>query len=221
MNYSWELPFGHHQGLLDKLTSGWTVSGVTTIQSGTPLTVTDPRTGTIFGSPSVGSSNGQGGLVATAQYAQGMSVANVRNPGSPQSHTVAGNPYLNPAAFLTPASAIVSEPTSSVLAANIPGCTALLCPGFNFGNSGLGIVRGPNQNNWDITLAKVTRVGGIHEDATLQFRTEFFNAFNHPQFSNPNGSTTGQVALNASNFGQIQSASVNPRLIQFALKYQF
>jgi len=46
------------------------------------------------------------------------------------------------------------------------------------------------------------------------FRTEFFNAFNHPQFSNPGTSITGA-------FGAITSASVNPRLIQFALKYVF
>ncbi|MBV9505549.1 MAG: hypothetical protein JO323_11170 [Acidobacteriia bacterium] len=62
---------------------------------------------------------------------------------------------------------------------------------------------------------KVTRVGGIHENATLQFRAEFFNIFNHPQFSNP------VVQYNQPNFGQITGASVNPRLVQLALKYVF
>ena len=36
-----------------------------------------------------------------------------------------------------------------------------------------------------MALVKTTKVGGLREDATLQFRTEFFNAFNHPQFNNP------------------------------------
>jgi hypothetical protein len=59
-------------------------------------------------------------------------------------------------------------------------------------------------------------VGGINENATLVFRTEFFNAFNHAQFNNP-----VSVADSAATFGQITSLSVNPRLIQFALKYVF
>ena len=66
-------------------------------------------------------------------------------------------------------------------------------------------------------LAKLTRVGGIHENATLQFRAEFFNLFNHPQFNIPQGLNFGA----AGDFGQITSTSVNPRLIQLALKYQF
>ncbi len=70
--------------------------------------------------------------------------------------------------------------------------------------------------NFDLTLGKTTRVGGIHENATLQFRAEFFNLFNHPQFSNPT------LTFNsAPTFGQITSTSVNPRLVQLALKYAF
>ena len=74
---------------------------------------------------------------------------------------------------------------------------------------------GPGQDSWDITLAKLTKVGGIRENATLEFRTEFFNAFNHPQFGNPT-TNVGSAA-----FGNITIRSVNPRLIQFALKYSF
>ena len=62
---------------------------------------------------------------------------------------------------------------------------------------------------------KNTRVGGIHENATLQIRAEFFNAFNHPQFNNP------VTSITLPTFGQITSTSVNPRLIQFAMKYVF
>jgi len=49
----------------------------------------------------------------------------------------------------------------------------------------------------------------------LQFRAEFFNLFNHPQFANP------AMDAGSGNFGQITSAAVNPRLTQFALKYVF
>lgn len=87
--------------------------------------------------------------------------------------------------------------------------------GNGFGNAGFGIALGPGQNNWDMALAKTTKVGGIREGATLEFRAEFFNTFNHPQFSNPAASVTSAT------YGKISSMSVNPRLIQFALKYSF
>jgi len=81
----------------------------------------------------------------------------------------------------------------------------------------LGILLGPGQFNFDTTVSKTTTVGGIRESATLQFRAEFFNLFNHPQFNNPGGVNFAVLG----NFGQITSTTVNPRLIQFALKYSF
>jgi hypothetical protein len=64
-------------------------------------------------------------------------------------------------------------------------------------------------------------VGGLNENATLVFRSEFFNAFNHPQFANPVTSSNQIIDVTSATFGQIQAASVNPRLVQFALKYVF
>jgi hypothetical protein len=87
--------------------------------------------------------------------------------------------------------------------------------GFDFGNTGRGIVVGPNQANWDASATKSFVVGGLSEQGNIQFRAEFFNAFNTPQFSNPGTNT--QTAT----FGKITSTSVTPRLIQFALKYRF
>src|SRR6266436_2959494 len=57
--------------------------------------------------------------------------------------------------------------------------------GTGFGSSGIGILRGPDQFNFDAAAIKTTRVGGLREEATLQFRAEFFKIFNHPQFANP------------------------------------
>jgi hypothetical protein len=98
---------------------------------------------------------------------------------------------------------------------------AAICPnpvigtGTGYGNSGDYIVNGPGNDNWDISLAKLIKVGGIREDGTLLFRTEFYNAFNHPQFSAP-GTYYGLAS-----FGAITSTSVAARLIQFGLKYSF
>jgi hypothetical protein len=105
-----------------------------------------------------------------------------------------GPGYINAGAFCAP-------PTGGIYG-----------DGTGFGNSGVGIVRGPGQFNWDLTLIKETK---IREGHSIQFRTEFYNAFNHPQFGNPN------TGIRSATFGQIGGTSVNPRIIQFGLKYSF
>jgi carboxypeptidase family protein len=84
-----------------------------------------------------------------------------------------------------------------------------------YGNTGVGIIRGPDQFNTDVSIGKTTTVGGFRENAQLAFRAEFYNALNHPQFANP-GTTLGTAS-----FGVVTQTSVAPRLIQFALKYVF
>jgi hypothetical protein len=84
--------------------------------------------------------------------------------------------------------------------------------GTAFGNSGVGIVTGPDQNNFDISLQKVLPMS---ESRSFVFRAEFFNAFNHPQFANPDVNTSD------SSFGTITSTSINPRVIQLAVKFMF
>ena len=93
--------------------------------------------------------------------------------------------------------------------------------GTGYGDSGSGILLGPGQFNWDMSALKTTR---ITERQTVQFRAEFFNIFNHPQFTNPNAGQGAIFSLPdraSGSFGQITSTSVNPRVIQFALKYIF
>ncbi len=84
-------------------------------------------------------------------------------------------------------------------------------PNQAFGNSGVGVLRGPGLGNLDFNLSKNFRVS---ESNTLQFRAEFFNAFNRANFSVP-GVNAG------AGFGQIVSTSTEARIIQFALKYRF
>jgi hypothetical protein len=81
-----------------------------------------------------------------------------------------------------------------------------------FGNSGIGIVRGPGQNNVDFSLSKRF---AMTERANLQFRAEAFNLLNHANFSNPTLSSTSAA------FGRILTTSVNPRVLQLALKLAF
>jgi hypothetical protein len=52
----------------------------------------------------------------------------------------------------------------------------------------------------------------LRENCRLTFRAEFYNAFNHPQFANPDTNLTSPT------FGVISSTAVNPRVIQLALR---
>jgi carboxypeptidase family protein len=90
---------------------------------------------------------------------------------------------------------------------------------FGFGNESRvdGTLRGAGIDNWDLALFKTTNFGP-EEKFGLQFRTEFFNTFNRAQFSPPN---TACCASNNATFGITNNQLNNPRLIQFALKFQF
>ena len=66
--------------------------------------------------------------------------------------------------------------------------------GTGFGNSGVGIMSCCTQFNFDCGIIKNTIVGGLREDANLQFRVEFFNLWNHAQF-NPPGNAFGGAEL--------------------------
>jgi hypothetical protein len=83
-------------------------------------------------------------------------------------------------------------------------------PNTIFGNSGVGIVRGPGYVNLDLNVAKTF---SITERISTQLRGEFFNALNHTNLGIP-GVTTG------AGFGQIVNA-YDPRIIQVALKLRF
>ncbi|PYV07772.1 MAG: hypothetical protein DMG23_15335, partial [Acidobacteria bacterium] len=78
-----------------------------------------------------------------------------------------------------------------------------------FGNSGRSILDGPGFQNWDIGLLKDFSLG---EKLRMQFRAEFFNAFNQAHFNDPRRNIT------SSTVGKIFGAH-EPRNIQFGVKF--
>ncbi len=94
-----------------------------------------------------------------------------------------------------------------------------------YGNSGKGSMRGPNVWDADTGLLKNFYPLSSHENFNFQFRGEFFNVFNHPQWSDPN------VTFSNGAFGSIRSTiatsagtvatGADYRVIQFALKMNF
>jgi hypothetical protein len=102
--------------------------------------------------------------------------------------------YINPAAFGQPAAGSV-------------------------GNVGKGALTGPGLFDWDMGLFKNIP---IKERWRVQLRGEFFNTFNHSNFTTPasGGSNYPTFTLSSSTFGTITSAN-DPRIIQLALKVTF
>ena len=82
-----------------------------------------------------------------------------------------------------------------------------------FGNSGVGILRGPSFTNWDFSIGKKFY---WTEERYFDFRTEFFNILNHPNFTQP-----GRDLANAATFGRINNTLGDPRRLEFALKFNF
>jgi Carboxypeptidase regulatory-like domain len=247
VSYSYSIPWKSTEGISGHVLSGWAISGITTIQNGQPLTVTDTGGGSIYG----GSTSRA--LLANPVNCRANGNCNsgvkVSNPGSTTQRVLSGLPgsptydpinggWINGNAF-SPFSGVLSNSPYCIGGVYTPGgsplatCGAAPSPfdapgtpgalgsdylgaGTGWGNAPVGIINGPGQFNWDFSIQKNTK---IKEWGTLQFRTEFYNLWNHPQFSNPVSSTfTGTPG---GTFGQINSTSVAPRVIQFGLHFNF
>jgi len=197
-NYVWNLPTGHPKSALRHLVSDWSLSGVTTIQSGQYMSITDTAGSIYLGGNGASATSWIGG---TASMCPGKTYGDLLSPGSIQSRVSSG--FSGGTGYFTE----TSSKANGILC-NSP----TIGNGRGFGSMGGGNVLGPIQLNFDASIAKNFI---IREGKTLQFRSEFFNLFNHAQFGNPN--------LNAAQttFGQINAMSVSPRVIQMALKFSF
>jgi hypothetical protein len=81
-----------------------------------------------------------------------------------------------------------------------------------FGNTPHALCCGPALSDTDLVISKKTP---INERWNSEFRAEFYNAWNHTQFANPDGNFAD------STFGQILKTRESPRVIQFGLKILF
>jgi hypothetical protein len=183
-NFNYELPLPASRAKLTRaLLQGWSIAGIAVLQSGLPMTLTDPRGGSAYGRAGT----------STITLCPGATYDSLVTAGGIQSRL---GRWIDAGAICAPP--VIGSDGST-----------------GYGAAGQSIINGPGQVNTDFSVGKRSRVGGIREDSELAFRVEFYNAFNHPQFSNP-GAIYGTA-----NFGVITQTSVAPRLIQFGLKYLF
>ncbi|HVU00054.1 MAG TPA: hypothetical protein VHE33_21325, partial [Acidobacteriaceae bacterium] len=192
-NFTWQPPrLQLGSTLVRHVLNNWEFSGIGLIQAGTPLSISDTNAGSVYG------------LIRGEVRAQ-RTGSNPLTHGSLYQRVING--YLDPAAFTR--------------APEAPNGTSLADQ--DFGNSGVGFLRGPGQHNVDFAVERLFPIAETH---TLHFRTEFFNLTNTPQFANPvnslgYGDPTDPSPVASSSFGRIFGTVTAPRIVQFALKYQF
>jgi len=193
VSYVYELPFFRQQrSALGRVLGGWKVAGVTAVQSGHRLGVVSTNALNAFGISGFGGDFAQLGPCTLSQVNTSGSVTDRLNK------------YINQSCF----------PVDPILGPVFPviGADGLAT---GFGNTRPGIVHGPDQRNTDLSVIKQFVLPWPNDRANVEFRAEFFNAFNTPQFDDPDNEQ------DSATFGQILKTAVAPRIIQFALKLNF
>jgi Carboxypeptidase regulatory-like domain/TonB dependent receptor len=206
----YELPFGKGKhfmsdasGVTNKLVGGWSFIWIATLQDGQPITLNCPS-GTVKNAGCYDLKVGDPKLGLHTDSSGKLSW------------------FGNAAAFAQPCALGANGVPN---AGNPVGCIPLT--GFAALGGGPTQVVGPGFHRLDFSLFKDIP---ITERFRVQFRTEIFNIFNHPNFNAPNFGGNGVVAISGSgnftnkSFGEIGStrdAPYDPRQIQFALKLYY
>jgi hypothetical protein len=222
--YRYEIPaFRHATGFLHHALGNWELGGVTTFQSGLPFTLTCSACGSnVFG------------LSTGTLFPEVVGNLNdLRRQGDPQQFTgttssynsgVLGATTINPAGTQVCGLNIFGGVGSDCFTIGGPGTGSHV--GSFFGNLGRNVAqtRGPRQQQWEFYLGKNIP---IRESLRLQLRSEFFNLFNHPNFTVTNTSISraclGPNGLDDPTcpFGKYDTTLGNPRIVQLALKLEF
>lgn len=198
-SYEVHLPFDMLTGnrFMKQVIGGWSVSGITRMFTGTPISMSDSEDYSLTGLSGTGGSEdhpyynpGAGPLILNKN-------PRVRSPGSAEAA-----PYFNTADFYSEkkeCTVLLGEPASN-------------CYGL-FGTSPARFFHGPGEDDTDLALLRDFHVHGEH---VVQLRLEAFDVFNHAWFDNPSGSVT------SSSFGIVTGASGGAeRIMEGAIKYHF
>lgn len=216
LNYDWRVP-GHtfSRGFASAALGGWELGGIITLRTGVPFT------------PNLaGAGNGSNGDPLGLNNSDPFDFPNRITTGACHSPVNAGSVvnYLKLNCFTLP----TAPDSYAAQCGNFSGATtpppagSVYCANL-LGNLSRNSVIGPGLFNVDFSIFKNFPFRRISESASLQFRSEFFNVFNHANFNAPidnsnifdvNGAPVGGAGL-------IDSTSTTAREIQFGLKLLF
>ena len=201
-NFIYELPFGSGRRwlnggipVLGKVVEGWQVGSIISWQTGGPIGVFSGRS-------------------TFNQFNTGLNPAVLVGMTSEEFRNSAG-------IFKTPAGVFFFDPNLLNITTNAQGrltgatlkdgLLAAPAPG-TFGNFPRNLIDSPNFSQVDISLSKMTR---FYEKANVEFKANFINAFNHPNFA------FGDLNFDNANFGRINTTRGSERQINFILAINF
>ena len=241
---NWEINVLYHlptlkkdNGILAKALNGWFMSSIISIQSGQPF------------SPITANNRSNSG-VAQAQQGDRVTentpalIAQYFNPtvctSMPGQPAAGSNPCVYTPIPYNASTVITGDPNqwfNPAMFSISPQCAG---PGLTncsptlgqLGTAGRNILTGPPERDWDFSLVKDTKLGFLGEAGLLEFRAEFFNVMNHPNFSGDHLSTAvfdgnaGDIGPFSepirSSAGQVtRQLADNQRQIQLALRIEF
>ena len=215
----YELPFGRGRhfgsssnGLVNTVIGGWQVSAINTMQAGTPFNITYGPNGAQAVSPQI-SATYRGANEYRPNYVPGQKVNQGRNNRAANTGYVN---YLNFNAFVLPP---IKDAAGNVLSP--------------FGNASRNPGRTPAFYQTDLALNK--KFATPIESLKVEFRTEFYNLFNHTNLYLPGtiSGTQGTTAATVGTGGTLAAGSIvggipngggqitstfQPRILQFGLK---
>lgn len=214
INVVWDVPAPKSiSGLAAWVLNGWELGGIYTASDGVPFTAT-------FGTDADPLNQLNSDPWAFPNRLTGSGCRKLTNPGNPDN-------YINTQCFAVPTApnpafwAANCDPAPPSVGGPLPA-GSLEC--FNLlGNSGRNILIGPGTSNLDFSIFKNNAIKRISESFNVQFRAEFFNVLNRPNFAVPvtpdntdiydsTGAATGAAGL-------LTSTTTTSREIQFALKF--
>jgi hypothetical protein len=207
-NFIYELPFGSGRRwlnggipVLGKAIEGWQVGSIIAWQTGGPIGVFSGRS--TFNQFNLATANNPG--LNPAQLV-GITAEEFRNSAG-IFKTPSGVFFFDPK-LLDITTNAQGQLTGATLKAGLLGAPA---PG-TFGNFPRNLINSPNFSQVDISLSKFTR---FYEKANVEFKANFINAFNHPNFG------FGDITFDNANFGRINATRGSERQINFILAINF
>jgi hypothetical protein len=203
INFLYELPFGRNlQGFARQVLNGWEIGSIATFATGGPFTVEN-------------SANRSGNKTSGANFADRPNLV----PGASNNPTQGVSAGCTIGKTTVPAGTPVGTPDHW-----FDPCAFRPQLLGTFGNLGRNTLTGPGVLDWDFLLGKHFHVAGEME---LQFRAEFFNILNHPNFEAPSVSPINSRRIFDSggnlsaSFGGLPRTTTTSRQIQFGLKFLF
>lgn len=204
-NFTLDLPFGRGKRLLNvsgpiasRMVSGWSISGITTVQSGSPFGIRSER-----------------GTFNRAARSANNGVTAIGNLDNVVGYYMTGNgPYIVASSAIAPDGRGVGSDGLAPFSGQVfynPGAGEI-------GQLGRRIFTGPRFVNFDFGIQKSTM---IREGHSLEFRMESTNALNNVSFDTFQGGTRYDYDVNLATFGRITNQANTPRRIQFGLYYRF